>query len=249
MKPVRIVLLVAALLGAAFVAGFFYVVNDDESAIIAGGALFYGRMSDGKVDEAYDTAAAPLREAIEREEMHFLAEDLARFGRFRKIVDITALEHGKAAGWFKASAQFEKQSFPTKLSFVRDGRRWAVTGFEIDFPPEVFPVGDPASVLAAATAFNQAFVADDRLAMYGMLDSSVRRKRPPSQFDKDMAALHGGCGKLQMGAPAMQGSIGNGPVIVDSSVMCETSGRFVLRTSWIWLRTRWRMADLGWTKA
>ena len=51
MKPVRIVLLVAALLGAAFVAGFFYVVNDDESAIIAGGALFYGRLSDGKVDE------------------------------------------------------------------------------------------------------------------------------------------------------------------------------------------------------
>jgi hypothetical protein len=248
MKPIRIVFLVAAALAVAFVVGFFYVVNDDEGAMVAGGALFFGRLSDGKVDEAYDTADNALRVALERDELHLLAEDLQRFGRFRKLIDVTALEHGKAAGWLRATAQYQQASLPIKISFARQGRTWVVAGFELDLGG-AFPPGDAASLLAAAAGFNKAFAADDRGAMYGMLDASTRRRQPPSKFDADMSALHGGCGKLTVGEPSAPAPVADAPAVVESRVLCEKSGHFVLRTTWRWLRTRWRLADIAWSQA
>jgi hypothetical protein len=247
MTPIRIVLLVAAVLGVAFIVGFFYVVNDDESAMEAGGALFFGRLSDGKTDEAYDTAAAPLKASLERPELHILAEDLKRFGRFRKIVEVTRLEKTKVGGSLDATALYERGQVKTKLTFLRDGRKWSVAGVELDFARDAFPPPDALALVASARTFGQAFAADDRLELYNSLDPVTRAKLPPSKFDNDMARVHLGCGKMTIGEPAVRTPVLAGEVLVEASVMCERSGQLSLKTTWVWQRTRWRLAALSWS--
>jgi hypothetical protein len=249
MKPVRIVLLVAAVLAVAFIVGFFYIVNDDESAMVAGGALFFGRLSDGKVDEAYDTAGEPLRLSMDRQEIHFLADDLKRFGRFRKIVDVTHLETGKAGGWLQATLLYKEQSVKAKLSFARIGRTWKIIGVELDFPTGAFPPPDEQALLAAARQFHQELAADDRNAIYVSIHPAARRRIPPEKLDADITRLQSSCGKMTIGEPEPQAGAAEGTAVVGSKVMCEKSGHASLRTSWLWLRTRWMLGDIDWQQS